>query len=479
MRWRAHEVDGRLSASNATKIRAALRQSANWQRIYAAYQRTQPAISNNPTQDRARARAWAMLNINFNNEPLMAALRRTLAEGFALGIVSANDAYQQAKELQKAETPDYIDWKNWKPGNAAAALLIKPTRAFQNLLNGAGVTIRGINSAGYDRIGTALSDAISLGLSAPRAAKLIQDSVSNPARALSIAITEGNRAISRATLERYEGFGVEQVEWTVFDPCPECAINNGAVVELGRAFPSGNSQPPVHPNCRCALLPVIPGFDDGTSTAGRITTTPTPETELVMPSNDSEKRQIEGYQIAANPQFTLNGNAVTQESKDALMAYKSTDYTRINEILRDPTGFLERRPSFNFDEYVGYARNIELAIAVAPPLPKPMLTLRGVRGRAADFFRELTVGTIYKDDGFVSTTLSPSIANWFGGVGEEAAEGIIIEIINPVGQKGIMLNAFQFGQGPIPGEAEWLLPAGTRFEVISNDGKRIRVKIVP
>jgi SPP1 gp7 family putative phage head morphogenesis protein len=287
MRWRAQEVDGRLSASNATKIRAALRQSANWQRVFGGYQRTQPAVSNNPTQDRARARAWAMLNINFNNEPLMTALRRTLAEGFALGIISANDAYRQAVELKKAEDPNYIDWKNWKPGNAAAALLVKPTKAFQDLLDGAGVTIRGINSAGYDRLGTALSDAISLGLSSTRAAKLIQDSVSNPARALSIAITEGNRAISRATIERYQGFGVEQVEWTVFDPCPECAVNNGAVVEIGRAFPSGNSQPPVHPNCRCALLPVVPGFNEemsGVTSTAVPPSIPTVQTTIPNPT---------------------------------------------------------------------------------------------------------------------------------------------------------------------------------------------------
>ena len=258
MKWRAHEVDGRIAAKNALKIRAALRQGANWKRIFEAYKRTQPAVSDNPAQDRARARAWAMLNVSFNNEALGAALRRVWAEGFALGIVSAEDAVRQARELKKADESDYLDWKNWKPGDAAAALLLKPTRAFLRLLELFGITIRGIDQTGYERLGTALSDSIALGLSPTRAAKLIQDAVSDPARALTIAITETNRAISRATVERYQNYGLQEMEWATSSPCDKCAQNEGQVVTIGSSFDSGATQPPVHPNCRCALLPVIP-----------------------------------------------------------------------------------------------------------------------------------------------------------------------------------------------------------------------------
>jgi SPP1 gp7 family putative phage head morphogenesis protein len=261
MKWRAHELDGRISAKNALKIRAALRSSTKWERVFEAYKRTQPAVSKNPAQDRARARAWAMLSVPFDNDALIAALRRTWAEGFALGIVSADDAIRQARELKKADEPDYIDWQHWKPGDAAAALLVKPTRAFQRLLEAQGATIRGIDRTGYDRLGTALADAIALGLSGRRAAKLIQDSVSDPARALTIAITETNRAISRATIERYQQFGLEQMEWVTSDPCDKCVLNEGKVVNVGATFPSGDTQPPVHPNCRCALLPVVPDFE--------------------------------------------------------------------------------------------------------------------------------------------------------------------------------------------------------------------------
>lgn len=289
MIWRAHELDGRISAKNALIIRAALRTSARWERVFEAYKRTQPAVSRNPTQDRARARSWAMLSVAFDNDALIAALRKTWADGFALGFVSADDAVRQARELKKAEDPDYIDWANWKPGDAAAALLLKPTRAFQRLLESQGATIRGIDRTGYDRLGTALSDAISLGLSGRRAAKLIQDSVSDPARALTIAITETNRAISRATIERYQNFGLEQMEWVTSDPCDKCVLNEGKVVNVGQAFPSGDTQPPVHPNCRCALLPVVPGFEP----TGEIDDIMTPTEPMIGGISERELAEVD------------------------------------------------------------------------------------------------------------------------------------------------------------------------------------------
>lgn len=285
MKWGAHEVDGRLAAKNAIKIRAALQEAANWKRIFEAYQRTQPAVSKNPAQDRARARAWAMLNIRFDNEALLATLRRVWSEGFALGIVAADDAVRQARELKKADDSDYVDWTNWKPGDAAAALLLKPTRAFQSLLESAGVTIRGIDQTGYERLGTALSDAISVGLSGERAAKLIRDTVSDPARALTIAITETNRAISRATVERYRGYGLEQMEWATSSPCDKCAQNEGQVVNIGSSFNSGATQPPQHPNCRCALLPVIPDDEQVVGSAGVVDVMPPEKTYAGIPAS--------------------------------------------------------------------------------------------------------------------------------------------------------------------------------------------------
>lgn len=261
MRLGAHKADVRIAANNARKIQAALRQGVDAKRVIAAYRRSNPAETKNPAQDRARARSWAMLNMRINNEPLLEVLQRTWAEGFVLGEAYGDDEIQRAREAKKADTNDYIDWDNWRPGDAATATLLRPPKAFQELLGRARVTIKDLDQTGYDRVGTALADSIAQGLSDTRAARLINDAIGNPARALSIAITETNRAMSFGAISRYQAANLEQMEWAVSDPCPECAINSGAVVNIGSTFPSGANQPPAHPHCRCALLPVIPEFE--------------------------------------------------------------------------------------------------------------------------------------------------------------------------------------------------------------------------
>ncbi len=167
-----------------------------------------------------------------------------------------------AKEARKAAEDDLIDWALWNPGDEAAALLIRPTKAFQQFLGSFGVTLKNITNTTVDDIGNSLADALEQGLSANQAAKLIKRNVASSSRALMIAITEQNRAMSAATINRYREMQIGQMEWEVSDPCDKCAMNAGQVVTIGATFNSGDKQPPAHPNCRCALLPVIPDFGD-------------------------------------------------------------------------------------------------------------------------------------------------------------------------------------------------------------------------
>jgi SPP1 gp7 family putative phage head morphogenesis protein len=256
----AHKADVRIATKNALKIQAALRQGIDAKRVIAAYRRTSPNKSKNPTQDRARARAWALLNMRINNEPLLEILQRTWADGYALGMAYGDEQITRAREAKKA-AQDYVDWDNWKPGDAATATLLRPPKAFQELLGRARVTIKDLDQTGYDRVGTALADSIEQGLSDTRAARLINDAIGSPARALTIAITETNRAMSYGAISRYKEANLEQMEWETSDPCPTCAMNSGAKVNIGGTFPSGAEMPPAHPHCRCALLPVIPEFE--------------------------------------------------------------------------------------------------------------------------------------------------------------------------------------------------------------------------
>ena len=37
----------------------------------------------------------------------------------------------------------------------------------------------------------------------------------------------------------------------------ECEMNDQEVREIGDEFPSGATEPPQHPNCRCVMAPVV------------------------------------------------------------------------------------------------------------------------------------------------------------------------------------------------------------------------------
>lgn len=280
MSWRrAQEADARLAARNAVKIRAALRQSVDSKSIFQAYQATQPQPTGNLAQDRARARAWAIINVRVNMEAVKMILLRVWATGFLIGTYAADELISQAQrrsrksvDIQKADpyVEGGIDWDTWTPGDEASALILKPSKAFKRLLERQGITLKDMSNTTLRDIGNAIGEAIALGLSPTQAAILINRSIADPSRALTIAITESNRAISAATIARYQEAGLEQMEWMTSDPCDICADNDGEVVPLGGVFPSGDTQPPVHPHCRCVLLPVPIDYDSASYTGGSV-----------------------------------------------------------------------------------------------------------------------------------------------------------------------------------------------------------------
>lgn len=74
-------------------------------------------------------------------------------------------------------------------------------------------------------------------------------------KSITIARTETLAAGNAAAKERYKGFGVEMVEWVASlddSVCEECESEHGNVYPIDDA-----PDLPVHPNCRCTLVPVI------------------------------------------------------------------------------------------------------------------------------------------------------------------------------------------------------------------------------
>jgi hypothetical protein len=209
------------------------------------------------------ARIWAKMNITLNDRALFAILGDLYATGYVFGKDVAGSAYAHAvanKAITEEEINQLlaIDWSKWEAGNHPAEALARPKGALKKLLDKRGLDLEGLNNTTLDRIGTQLANALKKGSTIEMLADLISNVVSDPERALTIANTSMASAMSVATLETYKEFGLEKMRWLALEPCQICQGNASAgPVTPGQAFPSGNTEPPAHPNCRCALAPVI------------------------------------------------------------------------------------------------------------------------------------------------------------------------------------------------------------------------------
>lgn len=254
--WPAWALEMRLAAKNAGKVRRAFKEVLHGDEIARRWAESHPAgESVSPEQ----ARDWARVQLSVSKVPMQNALARIYAEGYVTGEYAAEYLLARLKGLRKAPeiNPAIIDWATWKPGNRAAAALLKPKGGLARLLERDKVVVANeVIRTKLDRIGTALGRGVELGWTPAQVAKTLNSIISDPQHALVIAQTEMSRAVSQATTDRYTEAGVEQVEWLVAEPCEVCAENNEASpVPLGSEFPSGDTEPPAHPNCMCTLAP--------------------------------------------------------------------------------------------------------------------------------------------------------------------------------------------------------------------------------
>ena len=77
-------------------------------------------------------------------------------------------------------------------------------------------------------------------------------------RANMIAMTETNDSLSQAFLDRSKDMGITGKEVVTIDACDLC-LENASVgaIPTDEEFPSGHLRPAFHPNCQCALAPVM------------------------------------------------------------------------------------------------------------------------------------------------------------------------------------------------------------------------------
>lgn len=114
-----------------------------------------------------------------------------------------------------------------------------------------------------DMLRSVTEQALDEGWSAKELANQIEDAHAfSEARAEMIARTELAKADVAGSMAGYRASGiVAGKEWItaeddlVSDECRECG--DAGIIGLDDAFPSGEDAPPNHPNCRCAILPVL------------------------------------------------------------------------------------------------------------------------------------------------------------------------------------------------------------------------------
>lgn len=150
----------------------------------------------------------------------------------------------------------------------------------------------------------------------------------------------------------------------------------------------------------------------------------------------------------------------------------SGEYQNINGLLRDAAGYAKYLTA---DEALNTKANIENLTRIiddAPRLDKPLITSRGIEpGRIADTIGSLKPGATIQDLGFTSTSVTKEVAAGFA-----KGDGVVLEIQNPAGTKGLMTLGFRtewnaedlssMAARGIATEYEWLLQRGTTLEVI-------------
>ena len=129
--------------------------------------------------------------------------------------------------------------------------------------NRSATLVKGLDAETRERLRTTISNGIKNKRGVEGLARDIRKTFDSMTRARSqmIARTETANALGEAFLDRGDKLGITGKEWiTAGDErvSLECQDNEGqGAIPIDQSFTSGPTHPPQHPNCRCALAPVM------------------------------------------------------------------------------------------------------------------------------------------------------------------------------------------------------------------------------
>ena len=158
----------------------------------------------------------------------------------------------------------------------------------------------------------------------------------------------------------------------------------------------------------------------------------------------------------------------------ALTGYTGNTYREINRNLRS-----DNREWLHADLQADVAALIE--VAEAHRLTKPITVMRGMRSDV-DGLRDVSVGAVVTDLGFISTTTDPAVAdNFAAGYGSSKSGTVLMNLTVPEGFPVIPADQLVAGAGEkLPPkshrEFEVVLPPGASFRITRDevvDGRRV------
>lgn len=149
-----------------------------------------------------------------------------------------------------------------------------------------------------------ISDGLTNGASIPEIRGSIIETFDSiqKTQAQRITRTEVLRASNQASLDAYRESGVvDGLQWLTAGAVDECADYEGQVVALDGDFYSSESEfadgyPPLHPNCRCVVLPVLIGEKGYTLQTNQAALDKIKELEDQIDKRTKEFREIKALQ---------------------------------------------------------------------------------------------------------------------------------------------------------------------------------------
>lgn len=220
---------------------------------YLAEHQVDPETKPDQAELTATALTWLETQQLDLTTPLTNILPRVYTDGYLVGLTSA----------QAVATGDRPQWNDWTPGDTVGAQhTIADSRAEDGLapiLDTVPDTAQTIASTRRHDLARTLAKGLVAGLTATALSRRLRDALSSIDTALTVAITEITRSSGLAALFGLQKLGVTQGRW-VLDPssktCPRCIANADAGPRpLGESYPSGDAYAPLHPRCRCTVLP--------------------------------------------------------------------------------------------------------------------------------------------------------------------------------------------------------------------------------